>query len=309
MKKDIKYLIVTPSYNENCGGHIALHKLCDELVSLGYSACVAPIVNNYILNKFNWRECIKMFFKDVNHSRRKIKINPYFNTPIATKQYINEAVNNGVVLYPEIVSGNPYGAKNVVRWFLHHPNYFNKNVLYGFDELYFKYSSWVNIPGSIKNNVVDELLRIVHYPFEIYNEVGTSENRSGSAYTIRKGIGKEFVHDLKDSILIDGMSHAEVASIFKKVKTFYSYDVYTAYSAFAVLCGCDSIVIPDAGVAKDEWIPDERHRVGIAYGVDDLKEARLTREVLIKNMMDEQGENKRNVCMFVENVNKFFTDI
>ena len=34
MKKK-KYLIMTQSYDENCGGYVVLHKLCDQVNRLG----------------------------------------------------------------------------------------------------------------------------------------------------------------------------------------------------------------------------------------------------------------------------------
>lgn len=306
MNNKLKFLIVTPSYNENCGGHIVLHKLCDELNSNGYIACITPLFNNYIINKNNWLSSVFQIFKDINRSRKKLKINKSFKTPIATKDYITECKKNGVVIYPELVLGNPLEANNVVRWFLHHPQNFNSKIMYGFDELYFKYSSWINIPESIKRNVVDELFRIVYYPFDLYNEDDVAKVRDGSAYTIRKGVGKPLVHDVTNSILIDNLSHQEIASIFKRVKTFYSYDLYTAYSAFAVLCGCDSVVIPDKNMTKEQWIPDGKFRAGLSYGFDDLPEARRSRDYMIKQMKEDQDRNKVSIEMFVTKIRDFF---
>jgi hypothetical protein len=41
------------------------------------------------------------------------------------------------------------------------------------------------------------------------------------------------------------------------VETFISYDTYTAYSLFAVLCECESVVIPDEGVSEEAYALSE----------------------------------------------------
>jgi hypothetical protein len=142
--------------------------------------------------------------------------------------------------------------------------------------------------------------------FDIYNTNGASDQRSGSAYCVRKGNGKQLQHDLNNSILIDGKSHAEVADIFKRVKTFYSYDTTTTYSHFAVLCGCDSVVIPDPGVSEIEWREDPKDRYGIAYGLDNIESARMTAHLVKPMLMEYQKNSVKSVLSFIIEVNDFF---
>jgi hypothetical protein len=164
--------------------------------------------------------------------------------------------------------GNPLQAKNIVRWLLHTPGFHTNQTNYGPNELYFRFSvetPYFSHPGSTTS---DQFLTVVHFPTEIYNMDVAIQEREGTAYCIRKGKGKEIVHDLSDSICIDGKSHKEIAEIFKRVKTFYCYDTRTAYYYFASLCGCETIVIPDEGVSEEEWLPDPRSRVGMRYGIN-----------------------------------------
>ncbi len=135
----------------------------------------------------------------------------------------------------------------------------------------------------------------------------TATERSGSAYAIRKGRGKRIQHDLSDSLLIDGKPHQEVAAIFKRVKTFISYDPYTAYSWFAALCGCDSVVIPDEGVDAESWYPDPEDRYGLAYGFEGIEEAKNTRHLLYKRVLREESNSVANVAAFVSEVDTFFS--
>ena len=161
-----------------------------------------------------------------------------------------------------------------------------------------------NFPGS---KTSEKELKVIHYPLEYYNLSGASNTRKGTAYCLRKGRGKEIQHDLADSILIDDMSHAEVAAIFKRVKTFISYDTYTAYSFFAVLCGCDSVVIPDGGVTKEQWYPNVKDRHGLSYGFDEIDEAKKTAPLVKEYVIREEHKSVDNVKSFLLESDAFFT--
>lgn len=302
----IKFLIMSESYDPNVGGHIVLHKLCDELNRLGYSAKLVPTFNNFVFNKNNIVIPFLKFIKERIRRCKSYQVNPSLLTPVAEPDELKCINESCVVIYPETISGNPLQAKHVVRWFLHHPGFHNKKFLYGADELYFKYHSGINVPMSLTASTSALELRIVHYPIELYNMIDVSKIRKGSAYSIRKGVGKKIVHDLEDSVLIDGKSHQDIAAIFKKVKIFYSYDPYSAYSTFAVLCGCDSVVFPDADTSIDSWLPDTKHRAGIAYGFEAITKARDERQKLIERVDSELHNNSLLVIEFVTEVENFF---
>ena len=116
------------------------------------------------------------------------------------------------------------------------------------------------------------------------------------------------VHEVSKSILIDGKSHAEVAQIFAKVERFISYDPLTAYSRFAVLSGCVSIVIPDPDISVDQWYPNEKDRWGIAYGLSDsmLAEAKETSHLVGRQIEQEEEKCKEDITRFLRNVDRYF---
>jgi hypothetical protein len=71
------------------------------------------------------------------------------------------------------------------------------------------------------------------------------------------------------------------------------------YSVYAALCGCTSIVVPQAGVSREDWFPEESRRLGIAYGESDLLWADESRPDLLQRMKDERKDEDRLVRNFV----------
>jgi hypothetical protein len=301
----MKFLIYSPEYNETIGGVVVLHRLCHILNEIGYDAYLMPYGRRRHVFPI-WDDGRSKAFKENIRSKfRGFAANPFFRTPVLKNIPSDIDTNNWVVIYPEIVLGNPVGAKNVVRWLLHQPGFHTGKFYYCPGELYFKFNAAIhdfNFPGS---KTSDHLLKVIYYPLEHYNGDGASGVRRGSAYCIRKGKGKPMVHDTDGSILIDGKSHAEVAKIFKSVDRFYSYDTLTAYSLFAALCGCKSIVVPDNGVAIEQWYPDPEDRWGIAYGAGTLEIDRAQSTVhkvfdRIKIHHEESYENVRVMISILE---------
>ena len=106
---------------------------------------------------------------------------------------------------------------------------------------------------------------------------------------------------------MQGLSHKEVSKIFKSVETFISYDTYSAYSIFAALCGCRSIVIPDKDISKEEWYPDKEDRYGIAYGFDDIDAAIATENLVMNRIIHEEKKSISSVKNFIKEVDSFFS--
>lgn len=140
---------------------------------------------------------------------------------------------------------------------------------------------------------------------DIYKQTNFGE-RSENCYILRKGKGRKIIHELENSILIDGLSHREIADIFNKVEYCISYDLYTTYSQYAVMCGCKSIVVPENGLSKEEWYTGEESRYGIAYGFDDLDYAEKTKDKLISYLKQQEKESEDNVKKFIKKCKNFF---
>lgn len=294
------FVIYTGGFDENVGGLIALHRLCDQLNRQGEKAYLWPF-SRPIFDRNRLGRSIRTQIKYRYHLWRK----PYltcegFQTPLAG---IDDILADAVVVYPEIVDGNPLRAARVVRWLLHKPGFHTGKVGFGRDDLFFFFQKSFDDPAWNKNP--DHLLQTFFVRDDIYRQTNFGA-RAGTAYIIRKGKDRSIVHDLKDSILIDGKSHAENAEIFNRVKTCISYDPYTMYSMYAALCGCDSVVIPVEGVSKEEWVPDESGRYGLAYGFDDLDSARQTAPLLLSSLKQQECQVNSTVRDFIVRCNNYY---
>jgi hypothetical protein len=278
------YVIYAPDYNTNIGGVIVLHKLCHLLNQKNEKAVIWP----YGLSKFN------------NPSAITFITNPVFNTPLAKQEDLDSAI----VIYPEVVDGNPLSANKVIRWFLHKPGYHTGRVDYGSNELYFFYQEAFNDESINKDK--SNLLKIIHFQKEIYYQKNFSQ-RDGVCYLLRKGKNRTLVHNTKEAILIDNLSHNEIAEIFNKCERFISYDLYSMYSEYAAVCGCISIVVPEKELSKTMWLKSN-DRPGIAYGFQDIEYALTTRKYVKTKLEEAEDETNANLILFIKKSKSFFCE-
>lgn len=297
--------ICAPSYFENSGGSLVLHRLCHLINNLdNYKAYLVKTQPKYsggwgvrrILSQIKWSLL----------NSKKYKVNPNWDTPIWTGEKFPD---DSIVIYPEIINGNPLKINNVVRWFLHQPGYHTGIFNYSKGELYFKFNSAINdfnVEGSVlsKNE-----LKVIYYPIDIYNQDDNNHNIKDldCCHMIRKGKEKKLVHD-DDSIKLDGLSHREVAEVFRRSKRFICYDDYTAYSIFAVLCGCESVVVPGEGRTLHDWYPEENDRYGISYGFcsEQLVWARNTRHKVLPHILSEHEKSNNNIIKCLKEMGDYF---
>lgn len=300
MQGDIKFIIYAPPYDEQSGGSIVLHKLCYTLNKLGYEANLWP----FDKPRFMWSRVhcylIKIFvYYSIRVVRGQVGYSGDSHAPVAT----SSDVDNSIVIYPEVVNGNPLVAPRYVRWLLHKPG-FHTGLIGKLDrDLYFYFLETFNldIPGAICGGK----LAILEYFRDLY-KIENHGLRSKVGYIIRKGRNRADLPSLNGLWILDGLDHSKMAKAFNECEKCYFYDPYTLYSTYAALCGCVPIIIPLPGVAKDQWLPEEELRYGIAYGEDDFSYAIATREKLIDRLDRDEESNENSIHQFVGTVVQFF---
>lgn len=320
-QRKFKYIIATSAYNPNSGGIIVLHKLCDLLNTSGQEAWLCPMdfceyfvtgktILKTLLKRLNHPILTYRHFRLLLHNTKRFSTNPDWKTPIINpwKLFFSNGLPEYIVVYPEILSGNMLGAKHVVRYFMHNPGHFTGKVNYGYGELYFRYSNsfardYIPLQGS---TISKHLITISTTP-PCYNMNNIATERKGTAYIVRKGKGKTLVHDLRDSILLDNLSHEETAAILKQVKLCVCYDPITAYSVFSLLCGCPCTIILGNNETPSTYHPSIEEQKVFNYGMNDnhvnISEAIKWAQ---NRVLTQQKRNNEAIAAFIQESQNYF---
>lgn len=215
-----------------------------------------------------------------------------FNTPIASIG----SKKNSIVVYPEIISGNPLRGRKVVHWLLHKPGFHTGLIQYGSGDLAFYFQEAFN-EHNLDLKIGAEL-QVVYPRTDIYKKTNFGK-RSGTCHILRKGKGRQMLHDLNNSTLIDDLSHEQIAKIFNQMERLISYDMYSLYSQYAAVCGCISIVVPEDEVDTKTWQPIEELRYGVSYGFDDIEWATKTQEKVAEYLSSQESNSSQSVRGFI----------
>ncbi len=228
--------------------------------------------------------------------------NPELLTPLLTPAIAQrhfEDAHTPIIIYPEIVSGAPFGGACVVRYVLNYPGLLGGDKIFDQDELCFSYSKILAQHTNHPENILfipasDE--RAFHPP--------TGENkRSGTCFyasKYQKTHQGKLLDITKDSLEItsgleNSQSPEEIAEIFRKSEIFYTYE-NTALAIEATLCGCPAVFLPNdhlqSIIASEELGND-----GIAWGTDPQEIARAKESV-------KEAYNNYTHCL-----KKFYEDL
>jgi len=263
----LKFLIYSFNYNWRIGGIVVLNKLADLIAELGYESYV------------------------IDENRK--------NHHPAVRVNLDEAIEiakdpKTFVIYPEVIVDNPLNAENVCRWVLYFPGVNGGNTTYHQAEFVFVYNKAfvLNTPYSDSPEI-----KIVDTMLSEMSNLGIK--RTKDAILIKKGSQdaekrKEIFIDpyqeklleveSADEFIAECVDIAEYNRKLNEIRYFISYDNYTYHNILAALAGCKSIVVPELGKSKEEYLLDYPERVPyVSYGFDekfDYQESSLLRKQL-----------------------------
>ena len=290
-------------YNENIGGVVVLHKLASMLREMGHVVFIWPEPKpsiNELKTLHGWVRLAKWTkFLVGNVLKRRDIISPYF---IQTAK--NKDINDAVVIYPEIVAGNPLNARCVIRWLLNKPGVMSGVKEFGSEDLFFYYHKHFN--DWQLNPHEDRHLNVLELKQDIYRKINEGD-RDGQCYMVRKGKNRSLGYHDVSAFKVDDLSHEELAKVFNEYKYFICYDLYTMYCRYAVMCGCIPVVVPQEGLSKEEWRPEVENRYGIAYGWEGVPWAVETRGKLLDNLAEAETRGVDSIKRFVAIVECYFS--
>lgn len=106
----LRFLIASPRYNHQTAGVMVLHELCDMLNRQGYEAAIALFGGTG--PHFHWAFSNSPEYYHPQHQRTHI---PFDNANDAIREFLQD----GVVIYPDLVPDNPLAGSRVVRFLLY----------------------------------------------------------------------------------------------------------------------------------------------------------------------------------------------
>jgi hypothetical protein len=220
-----------------------------------------------------------------------------------------------ITIYPEVISGNPFNAVNVLRWVLYYPGRHGAgDMVYNSDEVIFAYHS-IYVENSLYSKC--PLLKVIDSKMDIM----TNKNgfRKNTGILIRKGksdyLSKIHYLDKHKDLFKGGVINIDVeilkcndlkelSTLYNQFEYFISLDSFTYHSTMAALCGCKSIVVPSNELSKHTFHSYIETKYGIAYGFEDLDYAIDTLPLLrqeLSKLDNDTNVSVQNMVKYMEN--------
>lgn len=255
------YYLSAPDYRQSFAGIRALHYLCHFLNECGYEAYVTS---------------------ETTHPGLRA---PTLGGRILRQHFL--AGRRPIVLYPEIVSGNPLGGETVVRWLLNKPGHLGGDTRYAASDLIFYFDPWV-LPEDLKG----EHLRVPTQDWSIFNNLDNEfdDRRQGFCYYAHKFLhfGGTVPEEIKRHGISLGqersLSHEEIAAHLRRAEALYCFE-QSAMISEARACGCPVLIVPSEYNPTTQW---EHLPAGVALSTEPDPLERLRHE--LRGIAREQEE-------------------
>lgn len=228
------YYVASPPWTHTSSGVRTLHLLVHALNESGHKAYLIPL-------------------QEGQYNR-----NPHLNTPLLDDDYenfYNHAQIHPIAVYPDIVIGNPYNCRKVVRYLLAEPREEVKKEFHPMDKIY-HYRSDMGRP-TLCLPTFDP--NVFYKPFAVYpNEDGKTARlhvRQGTCFYSCKyeAFGNKLLPITEHSIRLEG-THEYIADILRNAEKCYVYE-HSEIAVLAKMCGClvEEIKTPYWQGTDDKW--------------------------------------------------------
>ncbi|NDE89985.1 MAG: hypothetical protein EB059_02440 [Alphaproteobacteria bacterium] len=252
------YYIIAPPYVRTSAGSRVLHLLCHSLNRKGHMAYL------YMHPALPWR---------------KHQICPDLLAPVLNEQIVQSHFERGIapiMVYPETITGNPFGSPCVVRYVLNFPGLLGGDTVYASEELCFSYGEVLAAHTREPHNI----LFLPMVDTRIYYPPPEGQKRQGTCFYADKyqvAHHGQLFDITKDSVEItrnkpDSQTPDQIADLFRRSELFYVYE-NTALAIEAVLCGCPVVFLPNEHLT-DMIALKEIGKDGYAWGAEPEEIAR-----------------------------------
>jgi hypothetical protein len=203
-----RFVIAAPDYTDIHGGVVAMHRLCDRLNRIGYEAFIEPLGDATGITRNGWL------------------------TPLWWRPNFEDTV----MVYPEIVTGNPLGAPRVVRWLLNRPAWFTGSEMdEDGDDLVVAFSPQIAPEKPVLN--VPLFDPTIFFPKDV-------EGHGGLLWIGKGVVPPDF--DRGDLTLITNdwpTSRHGMADLLRNAEVLYSCDWLTTIIGESLMCGTPVVLV------------------------------------------------------------------
>jgi len=235
----MKFIILARPFNTKSQGCVLLHKLAHTLNEIGHQAYVL-FFNGYG-NEVN-----------IYHSTNRNYYCSYFKyTNITDSNAWSKIKENAIVIYPEIISGNPLEGEHVVRYMLNREGFIKKGVM---------------ISPSVKDFILTHSYHYHESPdFHLFNYQGNDLFNTKETINFHErevdltyiGKGPKYVECFKLNGTVEVTrewpdNKLGLANLFKSARFIYTWDCLTATVTDAILCGAFPIFMTYAPLERNE---------------------------------------------------------
>lgn len=238
------YVIVAPDYAHVCAGIKVLHRLCHLLNERGIPA--------YITGR-------GAGFEGYTNLRYLNELPP---------EQLKDIQHNGIVVYPDVVAGNPLKFDTVARWWL------AINQPTPEHEICFSYASNHNVHAQATHNL------FIMY-IEEYFRIPEQENRYQTCFRVHKGAHVPRIPETAPPCveIASGHSRPALAQLLQTSSIFYTYDDLSTLSIEARLCGCPVKIIGYTCLDKNHLIDNPFTLNGVAIPGEPVDLDKLKSEI------------------------------
>jgi glycosyltransferase involved in cell wall biosynthesis len=292
---NVIFYIVAPPYITQSAGIRVLHLLC-HLIN-AQEGCLAFIA----------------YQPGTGHWKIKNYTNPSLHTPFLAAKEIKQHKKNGllpIVIYPEVVWGNPYQATRVARYLLNFPGLLGGPVNYQNTDFIFSYDKHIHvaslnsqyelfIPSLNRENFWfkgDEDREVTCFYASKYQKLG------GKVKGLPEG-AVEITRGKKDSL-----SQKEVGNLLRKSKVIYIFEnTHLIYEA--IMCGCPAVIVFNE-YFKEIIAEDHFSLNGIAFSdsKESLQNAVSEIPLAIKKYENLEKNVSEQIKVFIEKLKSFEFD-
>lgn len=213
------YYILAPEYRRSSAGIRVMHLLCHLLNRCGQDAYMFPTTTN-----------------------------PLWHTPLLTQELRQQHLQAGrepIVVYPEVVRGNPCKGRSVVRYLLNVPGLLGGDEAFAASDMVFAYGQSL-LPQGVGD---DHILFMPPIDTSIFHNQSNPYDQQRKGWLIYPGRHSEALKQHPDlaakCTVITNQWPAtpeEMAELFRRSERVYCFSS-TSIALEAILCGCPAVVL------------------------------------------------------------------